>query len=165
MPKENIPLNLVKIAEVEGVSEIIPVSARKGRNVKELINLILSYLPTGSKIFADDVISNKSEKFMIAEIMREKILLKTDKEIPHGVAVVVNTFEKQRNGVYDINLDIVCEKQNHKSIIIGKQGAKIKEISKEQMDRYVEELLAHTDEGEVVEMLQKIVPSYVPNRI
>ena len=77
---------------------------------------------------------------MIAEIMREKILLKTDKEIPHGVAVVVNTFEKQRNGVYDINLDIVCEKQNHKSIIIGKQGAKIKEISayaRQDMEKFL----------------------------
>ncbi len=140
MPKENIPLNLVKISEVEGVSEIIPVSARKGRNVKELIEVILSYLPNGEKIFSDDVISNKSEKFMISEIMREKILLKTDKEIPHGVAVVVNLFKRQKNGVYDINLDIVCEKQNHKSIIIGKQGAKIKEISafaRQDMEKFL----------------------------
>ncbi|MBR6737321.1 MAG: GTPase Era [Clostridia bacterium] len=140
MPKDNIPLNLVKIAEVEGVKEIVPVSARKGRNIKELIETVLSYLPNGEKIFGDDVISNKSEKFMLAEIMREKILLKTDKEIPHGVAVVVNVFEKGKNGVYEVNLDIVCEKQNHKSIIIGKQGAKIKEISafaRQDMEKFL----------------------------
>ena len=62
--------------------------------------------------------------------MREKILLKFDKEIPHGVAVIVNQFELRENGkVYDINLDIICEKPNHKAILIGKQGEKIKEVS------------------------------------
>lgn len=66
---------------------------------------------------------------MISEIMREKILLKFGQEVPHGIAIVINTFEKKENGVYEINLDIVCEKQNHKSILIGKQGAAIKEVS------------------------------------
>lgn len=129
MPKENIPENLVKIAEVKGVSEIIPVSARKNRNIKELISTIVKYLPTQEKLFKEDIVSDKSEKFMISEIMREKILLKLDKEIPHGVAVIVNIFKKKPNGVYEINLDIVCEKLNHKAIIIGKQGQMLKEIS------------------------------------
>ncbi len=129
MPKENIPQNLVKVAEIDGVSDVIPISSRKGRNVKELENLIVSYLPTQDAIFKEDIISNKSEKFMISEIMREKILLAFDKEIPHGVAIVINEFEKQNNGVFNINLDIICEKQNHKAILIGKQGAKIKEVS------------------------------------
>ena len=129
MPKENIPENLVKIAEVKGVSEIIPVSARKNRNIKELISTIVKYLPTQEKLFKEDIVSDKSEKFMISEIMREKILLKLDKEIPHGVAVIVNIFKKKPNGVYEINIDIVCEKLNHKAIIIGKQGQMLKEIS------------------------------------
>lgn len=129
MPKENIPENLVKIAEVKGVSEIIPVSARKNRNIKELISTIVKYLPTQEKLFKEDIVSDKSEKFMVSEIMREKILLKLDKEIPHGVAVIVNIFKKKPNGVYEINLDIVCEKLNHKAIIIGKQGQMLKEIS------------------------------------
>ena len=74
------------------------------------------------------MLSDKSEKFMIAEIMREKILLKYDKEIPHGVAILVNTFKKREDGkVYDIDLDIICEKSNHKAIIIGKQGGALKE--------------------------------------
>lgn len=140
MPKENIPENLVKIASVEGVSEIIPISARKNRNVGELIKTILKYLPEQGKIFSEDIVSDKSEKFMVSEILREKILLKLDKEVPHGVAVLVNTFERKKNGVYDINLDIVCEKQNHKSIIIGKQGAMIKEISayaRQDMEKFL----------------------------
>ena len=140
MPKENIPENLIKIASVEGISEIVPVSARKYRNVNELKNAILKYLPEQDKIFQEDIVSDKSSKFMIAEIMREKILLKLDKEIPHGVAVLVNFMELKKNGVYDINLDIVCEKQNHKSIIIGKNGSKIKEVSafaRQDMEKFL----------------------------
>lgn len=140
MPKENIPENLIKIASVKGISEIVPVSARKYRNVNELKNAILKYLPEQDKIFQEDIVSDKSSKFMIAEIMREKILLKLDKEIPHGVAVLVNFMELKKNGVYDINLDIVCEKQNHKSIIIGKNGSKIKEISafaRQDMEKFL----------------------------
>lgn len=138
--KENLPLILSKIAEVEGVSEIVPISARKNRNLKELISVLLNYLPSGNKIFEEDIVSNKSQKFMIAEIMREKILLKFDKEIPHGVAVVINEFNLNENGVYEISLDIICEKLNHKSILIGKQGQAIKEVSsfaREGMEKFL----------------------------
>ena len=140
MPKEDIPKNLIKIASVEGVSEIIPVSARKNRNVNELIKTVLKYLPEQEKLFSEDIVSDKSEKFMISEIMREKILLKLDKEIPHGVAIVINTFERRRTGTFEINLDIVCEKQNHKAIIIGKQGTMLKEISafaRQDMEKFL----------------------------
>ena len=139
--KENLPLILSKIAEVEGVSEIVPISARKNRNLKELIGVLLNYLPSGNKIFEEDIVSNKSQKFMIAEIMREKILLKFDKEIPHGVAVVVNEFNLNENGVYEISLDIICEKLNHKSLLIGKQGQAIKEVSsfaREGMEKFLD---------------------------
>jgi GTP-binding protein Era len=140
MEKEKIPGYLTKIAEIEGVSEIVPISARKNRNVNELLKTILKYLPTSGKIFEEDIVSDKSEKFMISEIMREKVLLKADKEVPHGVAVIVNEFKKNNNGVYEISLDIVCEKQNHKAIIIGKQGAMIKEISafaRQDMEKFL----------------------------
>ncbi len=110
--------------------DIIPVSARKGRNTKQLLKVILSKLPEGDKLFEQDIISDRSEKFMIAEIMREKILLKFDKEIPHGVAILINKFAPMPSGKgYEVNLDIICEKPNHKSILIGKQGAAIKEVS------------------------------------
>ncbi len=140
MPKERIPENLVKIAENVNANEIIPVSARKNRNLKELLQTIIKYLPEREPIFGDDVVSNKSEKFMVAEIMREKILLKYEKEIPHGVAVLVNEFKRKQNGVYDISLDIVCEKENHKAILIGKQGTAIKEVSsfaRQDMEKFL----------------------------
>ena len=110
--------------------EIVPVSARKGRNVKELLKVILNKLPEGEKLFSENMISDRSEKFMISELMREKILLKFDKEIPHGVAIIVNEFALSENGkTYRISLDIVCEKPNHKAILIGKGGKAIKEVS------------------------------------
>ena len=89
----------------------------------------MEQMPEGEKIFEQEIVSDKSEKFMIAEIMREKILLKFDKEIPHGVAIVVNIFRMQENGVWEVNLDIVCERAGHKAILIGKQGKAIKEVS------------------------------------
>ena len=70
----------------------------------------------------------------------EKILLKFDKEIPHGIAIVINNFELQENGVYDVNLDIVCERANHKAILIGKQGKAIKEVSsfaRQDMEKFL----------------------------
>ena len=129
MPKERIPELVKSFDGIAGVDKIISLSARRGKNVKKLVDELVKILPEGEKIFEGDVISDRSERFMIAEIMREKILLKYDKEIPHGVAIIVNTFEKQPNGVYDVNLDIVCEKQNHKAILIGKQGQALKEVS------------------------------------
>ena len=129
MPKENIPADVKRLYE-EGIEcDVYPVSARKGMNLKKLEEAIVNMLPDGGKVIEDDIVSDKSEKFMLAEIMREKILLKFDKEIPHGVAIVINKFERGENGVYDVNLDIVCEKANHKAILIGKQGGAIKEVS------------------------------------
>ncbi len=140
MPKENIPEALVAVAEIEGVSEIVPISSRKNRNIKELLDTILKYLPTREAIFKEDIVSDKSEKFMLAEIMREKILLEFDKEIPHGIAVVINEFYKKPSGTYVVSLDIICEKQNHKAILIGKQGQAIKKVSqyaREGMEKFL----------------------------
>ena len=129
MPRENIPEDVKKLYEAGVECDVFPVSARRGTNLKKLEEGVAALLPEGERVIGEDIISDKSQKFMIAEIMREKILLKFDKEIPHGVAVVVNTFERGENGVYDINLDIICEKANHKAILIGKQGRAIKEVS------------------------------------
>ena len=129
MPKENIPLDMAKFADSGLDLDVFPVSARKGKNVKQLKAFLAEKMPEGEPVFTEDIVSDKSEKFMISEIMREKILLKFDKEIPHGIAIVINTFKRNENGVYDINLDIVCERENHKAILIGKQGKAIKEVS------------------------------------
>ncbi|MGN1235611.1 MAG: GTPase Era, partial [Christensenellaceae bacterium] len=141
MPKEEIAPNLLKLSEAGVESDIFPVSARKGRGIRQLEEDIVSVLPEGNKVFEEDIISDKSKRFMIAEIMREKILLKYDKEIPHGVAIVVHTFEKRPAGnLYDIGLDIVCDKQNHKAILIGKQGQALKEVSafaRQDMEKFL----------------------------
>jgi len=126
---ENLLISELKELSQTG-AEIVPVSARKGKNLKELLKVLVDKLPNGDKIFEQDIVSDRSEKFMIAEIMREKILLKFEKEIPHGVAIVINKFSLMQGGnMYEVNLDIVCEKLNHKAILIGKGGKAIKEVS------------------------------------
>ena len=140
MPKENIPLDMAKFSDSGLDLDVFPVSARKGKNVRALKEFLVQQMPEGDKVFEQDIVSDKSERFMVSEIMREKILLKFDKEIPHGIAIVINNFELQENGVYDVNLDIVCERANHKAILIGKQGRAIKEVSsfaRQDMEKFL----------------------------
>ena len=140
MPEKNIPEEAKKLFDAGIENVVVPVSARKRKNLHKLEEEILKLLPEGDKLYTEDIISDKSEKFMIAEIMREKVLLGYEKEIPHGVAIVINEFKKQENGVYSVNLDIVCEKKNHKAIIIGKGGAALKETAmhaRKEMERFL----------------------------
>ena len=140
MPEKNLPEVAARLFEAGIANEAVAVSARKRKNLGVLIEEILKLLPEGEKLYAEDILSDKSEKFMIAEIMREKILFGYEKEIPHGAAVVVNEFVKKENGVYSVNLDIVCEKKNHKAILIGKGGAALKEAAvhaRREMERFL----------------------------
>lgn len=140
MERERVPAELGKLSEARGIRDIVPVSARKGKNTDELLKVILSHLEEGGPIFPGDVVSDKSEKFMVAEIMREKLLLLYDKEIPHGTAVVVNKFEMRADGVAEINLDIVCEKPGHKAILIGRQGQALKQansFARKDMEKFL----------------------------
>ena len=140
MPKERIAEDVKKLYENGVDCDIFPVSARKFHNVRKLEKYLAEQMPEGGKVIEEDIVSDKSEKFMIAEIMREKILLKFDDEIPHGIAIVINEFTRKQNGTYDINLDIICEKANHKAILIGKQGRAIKEVSsfaRQDMEKFL----------------------------
>ena len=140
MPVEHIPADIKEIAEAGIEADVYPVSARKGKNLKALLAGICELLPEGEPIFPENVVSDRSERFMIAELMREKILLKYEEEIPHGVAIVINTFKKRENGTIEINLDIVCEKPNHKAILIGKQGQALKEtasFARKDMEKFL----------------------------
>jgi GTP-binding protein Era len=140
MQPEKVPEALARLSEEAEDIDVVPVSARKGRNLKELLSTLLKFLPEGEPLFPEDVVSDKSEKFMCAEIMREKILLRYEKEIPHGVAIIVNKFEDEPTGTKYIDLDIVCEKQNHKAILIGKQGQALKEtlsFAREGMEKFL----------------------------
>ena len=139
MPESLLISELKELAEEN--LENVPVSARKNRNVKELLKVIVDKLPEGDKIFEQDIVSDRSERFMVSEIMREKILLKFDKEIPHGVAIIINEFSLRKDKkVFDVSLDIVCEKSNHKAILIGKGGKAIREVSsfaREDMEKFL----------------------------
>lgn len=120
--------------------DIVPVSARKNRNIKELVKVILSKLPDGEKLFDFDIISDRSEKFMIGEIIREKILCDFEKEIPHGVAVIITQFDNKGKTAV-ISADIICEKPNHKAILIGKGGSAIKKVSESariEMEKFLD---------------------------
>ncbi|MGL4344697.1 MAG: GTPase Era [Cellulosilyticaceae bacterium] len=110
-------------------AEIIPISAYEGNNVESLLGCIQKYLPEGPQFFPGDMITDQPERQLVAELIREKALHLLDKEIPHGIAVEIDTMRKRENSnIVDIEATIVCERDSHKRIIIGKQGAMIKDI-------------------------------------
>ena len=109
--------------------EIIPISAFEGTNVDEFLRVVYQYLPEGPAYFPPDMVTDQPERVLVAEFIREKALYILDKEIPHGIAVLIDTFtERTDRDLIDINATIVCEKASHKPIILGKQGRTIKEI-------------------------------------
>lgn len=107
---------------------IIPMSAKNGEGIDELLAELEKYAQEGPQLFPDDMICDQPEKQICAELVREKLLLCLDKEIPHGTAVEVTRFSKRENGIIDLDVTIYCEKASHKGIIIGKQGAMLKKI-------------------------------------
>ncbi len=107
--------------------EIIPVSAIKDNNVEELLNVIKSYLNEGTPFYANDLYTDQSVKFMVSEIIREKIFRKTDKEIPYSTTVIIENYDENKSRVV-INACIVVERDAVKKIIVGKSGSMIKEI-------------------------------------
>lgn len=107
---------------------IIPMSAKNGEGIDELLAELEKYAQEGPQLFPDDMICNQPEKQICAELVREKLLLCLDKEIPHGTAVEVTRFSERENGIIDLDVTIYCEKASHKGIIIGKQGAMLKKI-------------------------------------
>lgn len=107
---------------------IIPISAKTGEGVDELLAELSKYAVDGPPLFLDDMISDQPEKQICAELVREKLLLCLDKEIPHGTAVEVTRFSERDDGIIDMDVTIYCEKASHKGIIIGKKGAMLKKI-------------------------------------
>lgn len=107
---------------------IIPISAKNGEGLDELMEQLEKYAVEGPQLFPDDMISDQPEKQICAELVREKLLLCLDKEIPHGIAIEVTKFTERENGIIDMDVTIFCEKASHKGIIIGKQGAMLRRI-------------------------------------
>ncbi|CAK7002996.1 MAG: GTPase Era [Peptostreptococcus russellii] len=111
--------------------DIIPTSALKGSNVEELVNVIKRKLSEGPKYFPDSMITDQPERVLVAELIREKILLYTNEEVPHGVAVGIERMKKRKDkNIVDISAVIYCERDSHKGIIIGKGGRKLKGVGK-----------------------------------
>ena len=119
---------------------VVPISARTGEGVEELLSVLEGYLPQGPQLFPDDMVTDQPERQMMAEILREKLLLSLDKEIPHGTAVEITKFSQRDDDVIEIDATIYCEKNSHKGIIIGKGGAMLKKVSslaRQDMERFM----------------------------
>ena len=119
---------------------IVPVSAQNGDGLAELFDELAQLAVPGPQLFPDDMISDMPEKQICAELVREKLLLCLDKEIPHGTAVEVTKFSERDNGIIDMDVTIYCEKESHKGIIIGKRGAmlkKIGELARQDIERFM----------------------------
>ena len=133
---DKLDQNKVKelISEYESLKifdDIIPISAIYNMNLETVVNVIKTYLPEGPKYFPDDMITNQPERFIIAETIREKALNYLEEEVPHGVAVGIDSIKKRKDkDLIDIHATIYCEKESHKGIIIGKNGRKLKGIGK-----------------------------------
>ncbi len=108
---------------------IIPISAKTGDGVEDLLHLCEKYAVDGPFLFPEDLTTDQPERQVMAEIIREKLLWCLDREIPHGTAVEITKFSERDSGIIDIDATIFCEKASHKGIIIGKQGAMLKKIS------------------------------------
>lgn len=115
-------------SQAHGFDAIIPISAKNNECLDELMAQLDKYAVEGPQLFPDDMISDQPEKQICAELVREKLLLCLDKEIPHGTAIEVTKFSERENGIIDMDVTIFCEKASHKGIIIGKNGAMLRKI-------------------------------------
>ena len=113
--------------DIYDFAEIVPVSARSGSNSDELIDVVMKYLPYGPQFYDEDTVTDQPERQIVAELIREKALHALEEEIPHGIAVAIDRM-KRRGRVMHIDATIICERDSHKGIIIGKQGNMLKKI-------------------------------------
>ena len=126
--------------QVHQFQAVVPISAKTGEGVDELLDVLESYLPQGPQLFPEDMTSDQPERQMMAEILREKLLLCLDKEIPHGTAVEITRFAERDDEVVEVEATIYCEKNSHKGIIIGKGGSMLKKVStlaRQDMERFM----------------------------
>jgi len=115
--------------EICNFAEIVPISALRAENVDELLEAIRRYLPVGPKYFPDDMITDRPERFIAAEMIREKALYVLQEEVPHGIAVeIMSVKPREGQSMIDLDATIYCERDSHKGIVIGKRGATLKEI-------------------------------------
>ena len=127
--KEEILKVIDNYRKIYDFAEIVPVSALKNTNTDDLVATILKYLPYGPMYYDEDTVTDQPMRQIVAELIREKALKCLDEEIPHGIAVYIDQMKERPNGkIVDIDATIVCERDSHKGIVIGKQGAMLKKI-------------------------------------
>ena len=126
--QEEILTFIAAYKDVCNFAEIVPLSALKEKNTDLLLDLIFKYLPYGPQFYDEDTVTDQPMRQIAAELIREKALRLLDDEIPHGIAVVIEQMKERSNGIIDIEASIVCERESHKGIIIGKGGAMLKKI-------------------------------------
>ena len=127
--KEEVLTFIDAYRQILNFAEIVPVSALKGTNTDTLVNVIFKYLPYGPMFYDEDTVTDQPLRQITAELIREKALKLLDEEIPHGIAVSIEQMKPRPNGkIWDIEATIVCERDSHKGIIIGKGGAMLKKI-------------------------------------
>ena len=127
--KEEILPAIDTYRKVCDFAEIIPCSALRGQNTQDIIGCILKYLPYGPMFYDEDTVTDQPQRQIVAEIIREKALYALNEEIPHGIAVVIDQMKDRPNGkIVDIDATIICERDSHKGIIIGKAGSMLKRI-------------------------------------
>ena len=121
-------------------AEIVPVSALRNQNTDKMTELLFQYLPYGPQYYDEDTVTDQPMRQIAAELIREKALRLLQDEIPHGIAVTIEQMKERDNGIFDIEATIVCERDSHKGIIIGKGGAMLKRIGS-QARREIENLM------------------------
>ena len=127
--KEEILVFIDAYRKIYDFAEIIPVQALKGTNTDDVVDTIFKYLPYGPMFYDEDTVTDQPMRQIVAELIREKALRCLDEEIPHGIAVYIDTMKERKTGdIIDIEATIVCERESHKGIIIGKQGQMLKKI-------------------------------------
>lgn len=125
--REEILPAIAAYKDIYDFADIVPVSARSGDNTDELLRVIMKYLPYGPQFYDEDTVTDQPERQIVAELIREKALHSLQDEIPHGIAVAIDRM-KMQNKVMHIDVTIICERDSHKGIIIGKQGSMLKKI-------------------------------------
>ena len=130
LPKDRL-LTLIHSFADAGFDEIVPISALTGDGVEDLRRVLTAMLPVGPKYFPDDTLTDQPERFLCAEIIREKALMHLKDEVPHGIGVEILALKKINDGFSEIDATLYCERDTHKGIIIGKQGAMLKTIGAE----------------------------------
>lgn len=127
--KEEILAFIDTYRKILDFAEIIPCSALRGINTEDIIGSIFKYLPYGEPFYDEDTVTDQPMRQIVAEVIREKALHALDEEIPHGIAVAIDVMKERPNGkITDIEATIICERDSHKGIIIGKQGSMLKKI-------------------------------------